>query len=71
MLYCILGNSGSGKDTILNKLLADKKLRLKKVVTCTTRPMRDNEVQGENYHFVSNALAFRLICSDVVVACNF
>lgn len=68
MLYCIIGNSGVGKDTILNKLLADKKLRLKKVVTCTTRPMRDNEVQGENYHFVSKALAFRIISSDVVEA---
>lgn len=52
-IFYILGKSSTGKDTIYNKILADKDLGLKKLTMYTTRPIRDGEKQGESYHFVS------------------
>ena len=52
LLIVISGPSGVGKDTIVKRLLEiDPKLRYS--VSYTTRPMRDYEVDGEHYSFVS------------------
>lgn len=50
-IFCIMGKSSSGKDTIYRKLLKDKKLALKKIITYTSRPMRDGEKEGVQYFF--------------------
>ena len=52
-LFCIMGKSASGKDTIFKKLTQDENLDLKRVVTYTTRPMREGEQEGVEYHFVT------------------
>lgn len=52
-LYCLMGKSCTGKDTLYKKLLGDDSLGLKPLVTYTTRPLRTNEVNGRDYHFVS------------------
>jgi len=44
--------SGTGKTTIITRLLADSDLYSFSVST-TTRNMRDGEVNGKNYYFVS------------------
>lgn len=51
-LYLILGPSGSGKGTVLDAL---RKRHPEFVfpVSCTTRPPRPHEVEGEVYHFIS------------------
>jgi guanylate kinase len=49
------GPSGSGKTTIVNRLLAESPVPLKMSVSATTRPMRPGEVNGINYHFLSQA----------------
>ena len=36
-IYCLMGKSASGKDTIYNRLLAMEKLHLRRVVPYTTR----------------------------------
>ncbi len=51
-IFFILGKSSSGKDTIFQKIKENKELNLKTVVGYTTRPMRENEVDGEEYFFV-------------------
>lgn len=51
-IYCILGKSSTGKDTIYNKILKNSDNNLKKLVLYTTRPIRENEIDGETYHFV-------------------
>ena len=50
-IYCLMGKSASGKDTLYQRLLNNKKLRLKSIVPYTTRPIREGEVDGETYHF--------------------
>lgn len=52
-LFCIMGKSASGKDTIFKRLVQDETLNLKTVVSYTTRPMREGEQEGVEYHFVS------------------
>lgn len=52
-LFCIMGKSASGKDTIFKRLVKDRELDLKTVVSYTTRPMREGEREGVEYHFVS------------------
>lgn len=55
-LFCLMGKSSSGKDTIFRELLQDEELDLKPVILYTTRPMRQNESQGLEYHFVNEGL---------------
>lgn len=50
-IFCLMGKSASGKDTIYGRLLKESRVKLKPVVPYTTRPMRDGEVAGENYFF--------------------
>ena len=52
MLYCIIGKSSTGKDTIFKQLLKNKSLKLENVVSYTTRPIRAHETDGVEYHFV-------------------
>lgn len=52
MLYCILGKAGSGKDTLLKRVL-EKNKNLKVAISHTTRPIRKNEIDGVDYHFIS------------------
>lgn len=54
-IFCILGKSSSGKDTVFSRLLADEDLGLKQIVTYTTRPIRAGESDGVEYHFVTAA----------------
>ena len=46
-----MGKSSSGKDTIYRKLLDIGELKLNRIITYTTRPIRENEKDGEEYYF--------------------
>lgn len=48
----VVAPSGSGKTTIARRLLKDIS-RLKFSVSATTRPPREGEVDGKDYHFLS------------------
>ncbi|MCR5144518.1 MAG: guanylate kinase [Lachnospiraceae bacterium] len=50
-IFCIIGKSSTGKDTIYKRILEDKSLGLKQIVSYTTRPIRAGEVDGIEYHF--------------------
>jgi len=52
-IFYILGKSSTGKDTIYKRILEDNELDLKDIILYTTRPIRDGEVNGKSYHFVS------------------
>lgn len=51
-IFCIMGKSSSGKDTIYKRLLEEKNLGLRRIVPYTTRPIREDETDGVEYHFV-------------------
>ena len=50
-IYCIMGKSASGKDTIYKELLKQDKVKLQTLVTYTTRPIREGERDGVEYFF--------------------
>jgi len=54
-IFCFMGKSSSGKDTIYKELLGDPGLDLKTIVLYTTRPIRFGEHDGVEYHFTDEA----------------
>ncbi len=59
-IFCIMGKSATGKDSVYRKLCERKELSLKKVVPYTTRPIREGEENGREYFFCSKEEAKRL-----------
>ena len=53
LIVIISGLSGSGKDTVINRLKDISTIDFHFVVTCNTRKLRENEVDGKDYHFIS------------------
>jgi guanylate kinase len=55
-IFCLMGKSSSGKDSIFNRLKEDKDLNLKPVISYTTRPKRNNETNGVEYYFINEEI---------------
>lgn len=53
-IFCLTGKSSSGKDTIYKRILAEESLSLKTLVPYTTRPPRQEETDGVEYHFLTD-----------------
>lgn len=54
-IFCLMGKSSSGKDTIYKELMGNEELGLKRMVPYTTRPIRVGETEGVEYHFTDEA----------------
>lgn len=59
-IFCVMGKSATGKDTIYQNLLNESKLELKRIIPYTTRPIREGEVEGREYHFCTEEDVQRL-----------
>ena len=53
LLIVLAGPSGVGKNTIITKLLTNYQDVMTRVITYTTRPQRAEEIEGQQYHFVT------------------
>lgn len=51
-VFLLSAPSGAGKTTVADGLIAASP-RLRRVITCTTRPPRPGEVNGRDYHFLA------------------
>lgn len=69
-IFCLMGKSASGKDTVYKNLLSDKDLSLKKIIPYTTRPMREKEEIGVQYYFTDNAGLEKLQNEGKVIECR-
>lgn len=68
-IIAILGPSGSGKDTLLNRIV-ELNPQLNKIIFSTTRPKRDNETE-EAYHFLSLPQFYKLVEEKAWLTVNF
>ena len=60
LLFVLSSPSGAGKTTIARMLL-DQDSGISLSVSATTRPMREGEVDGRDYHFVTDAEFDRMV----------
>lgn len=63
MLVVVSGPSGVGKSTIVAEL-ARRRPQVVPIVTATTRPRRDGEIDGVHYHFLTDEAFTGLIARD-------
>lgn len=66
-IFCVMGKSATGKDTIYQKLLHENALQLKKIIPYTTRPIREGEEEGREYHFCTEADVEKLEADGKIV----
>lgn len=70
-IIALIGEAGSGKDTIMRNVL---KVRpdLHEIVSCTTRPMREGEREGVNYFYLTKeAFAEKVLNGEMFEATSF
>lgn len=63
-LFCVLGETASGKDTLTKKLCDET--GMKQVISYTTRNRRDNE--GDTHIFVDNSVYEQMKSDDKIAA---
>ena len=66
-IFYLMGKSSTGKDSFYKQLISDEKLNLKKIVMYTTRPIRAQEKNGEEYFFVNDEKLARLEANGKVI----
>lgn len=52
-VIALVGKAGAGKDTVQKATCQNHPLMFNPIISCTTRPMREKEIQGIDYHFIS------------------
>lgn len=62
VIFVMIGPGGAGKNAIMRAIIAGSP-SVRQLPTATTRPMRPDEKQGREHHFVSLA-TFRKMLSD-------
>lgn len=65
-IFCLIGKSSSGKDSI-KSLLLKKCEYLDFMVPLTTRPMRVGETDGYDYHFLTNDDFFNKLNTNILL----
>lgn len=71
-IVALMGEAGSGKDTILHRIMEKYPSYFNEIISCTTRPPRQGEKEGVNYHFLSVEDFIRKILNgDMLEATEF
>lgn len=68
-IFLISGPSGSGKDTLLVELFK-KRPEIKFSISSITRPMREGEVEGAKYNFISREAFEDMLKNDMLLEYN-
>jgi len=69
IIFLFSAPSGTGKGTVVSSLLQEVDA-VSRIVTVTSRPKREGEVEGQSYYFITEDEFRRLIRDDVFVEWN-
>ena len=69
-IFCMMGKSSSGKDTLYQQILDHEGLLLKSIVLYTTRPIRSGEKDGKEYIFADEDMLAGLTEAGKVIECR-
>lgn len=69
-IFCMMGKSSSGKDTLYQQILEHEGLLLKSIVLYTTRPIRSGERDGKEYIFADEDMLAGLTEAGKVIECR-
>ena len=65
-VVALFGKSGAGKDTLQN-IMIEENNNMHKIISCTTRPPRENEVDGVDYYFMDEEeFSIKVIAGDML-----
>lgn len=72
-IIALMGKAGSGKDTIMRALLKQPAFKeAVPIISCTTRPRREKEQNGVDYHFLTNEeFTNKILSGDMLEATVF
>lgn len=76
-MVIFMGKAGAGKDSMMQqvlKLLAEKNIisEVHEIVSCTSRPIRENEAHGVNYYYYHpDDFAMKIINDEMLEFTNF
>ena len=66
-IYCVMGKSSSGKDSIYSRIMQQGNPALLRIVPYTTRPRREGEMDGREYVFTDEAHVQQLESAGKVI----
>ena len=53
-VIAVMGQAGAGKDSFVDEIIKNNLINgAKPIISCTTRPIRENEQDGVNYHYLT------------------
>lgn len=71
-IIALIGEAGSGKDSIMQNILKKRPLVFNEIISCTTRPMREGEVEGVNYFYLTpEEFTDKVLNGEMLEATNF
>lgn len=71
-IIALIGEAGSGKDSIMQNILKQRPLDFNEIISCTTRPMREGEVDGVNYFYLTpEEFACKILNGEMLEATSF
>ena len=71
-IIALIGEAGCGKDTIMKQVLAAAPDRFNEIISCTTRPPREGEIDGVNYFFMdAEEFAYKVLNYEMIEATSF
>ena len=71
-IVALMGEAGSGKDTILHSIMEKYPSYFNEIISCTTRPPREGEKEGVNYYFLSiDEFTKKVLNGDMLEATEF
>ena len=71
-IVALIGEAGTGKDTLMQRILAKYPLAFNEIISCTTRPMREGEAEGVNYFYLTpEEFAGKVLNGEMLEATSF